>query len=58
MSEFEAEVAKAAADITTADTLEVTAGRSDAKFPPSQGLGTGTAEVRDIFAASKSAAAA
>jgi len=36
---------------TTANTLEVTAGRSDAKFPPSQGLGTGTAEVRDIVAA-------
>ena len=35
----------------TADTIEVTAGRSDAKFPPAQGLGTGTAEVRDIFAA-------
>ncbi|HEX4333858.1 MAG TPA: porin [Usitatibacter sp.] len=39
---------------TTADTLEVTAGRSDAKFPPSQGLGTGTAEVRDILAVSNS----
>ena len=35
---------------TTADTLEVTAGRSDAKFPASQGLGAGTAEVRDILA--------
>ena len=36
---------------STANTLEVTAGRSDAKFPPSQGLGTGTAEVRHILAA-------
>jgi hypothetical protein len=35
---------------STSDTLEVTGGRSDAHFPPSQGLGTGTAEVRRIFA--------
>ena len=35
---------------TTSDTIEVTGGRSDAHFPPSQGLGTGTAEVRRIFA--------
>lgn len=35
---------------STSDTIEVTGGRSDAHFPPSQGLGTGTAEVRRIFA--------
>ena len=32
-------------------SLQVTAGRSDAKFPPQPSIGSGVAQVRDIFAA-------